>query len=469
MGGFAHMKTLIDRLRTDAGPGRSMLVDGGDLTQGSGVANLSGGMDMVALANQLGVDAMTGHWEFTYGEDGLHKIIAGLKGQFIAQNVFLTDDAAMANAPAFDPASGRVFPPYVIREIGGYQVAIIGQAFPYVPIAHPARFTPDWTFGIHPDTLQQTVDALRTVQKVDAVLLLSHNGMDTDLALAAKVTGIDIIMGGHTHDAVPVPQIVSNAGGKTFVTNAGTAGKFVAVLDLSLGKGALKGLNYTLVPVFSNEIKADPGVAQVVEQWRAPHKAMLEEELADVETLLYRRGNFTGTMDQLICDALLEQLDAQIVMSPGFRWGNTVLPGGKMTMEDLLSETAMTYPDVYVQMMSGAAIKSAMEDVCDNLFNPDPFYQQGGDMVRMGGMNYACAPANTIGNRISAMTLDNGETIDAAKMYKVAGWASVSKPQTTKPVWDVVADHLRAKKTVRIEKRNEIKVIGITNNPGYAV
>ena len=467
MGGFAQLKTLVDRLRTEAGPNRSLLVDGGDLTQGSGVANLSNGMDMVALANLLGTDAMTGHWEFTYGEAGLAKIIAGFKGKFIAQNVFLTDDAAFANAPAFDPASGRVFPPFVIRECGGYQIGIIGQAFPYVPIAHPARFTPDWTFGIHPDKLQSVVNDLRNNHKVDAVLLLSHNGMDTDLALAAQVQGIDIIMGGHTHDAVPVPQVVSNAGGKTFVTNAGCAGKFVAVLDLSLTKGALKGLQYSLLPVYTNEIKPDPAVVAEIDKWRAPHNAMLEEELAEVETLLYRRGNFTGTMDQMICDAILQELDAEIVLSPGFRWGNTVLAGDKITMEDVLSETAITYPDVYVQMMSGATIKSAMEDVCDNLFNPDPYYQQGGDMVRVGGMNYACAPAEKIGKRISAMTLDNGQPIDPAKMYKVAGWASVSQPQTTKPVWDVVATYLRDKKTVKISKPNQIKVIGVAGNPGY--
>ncbi|MDR3735406.1 MAG: thiosulfohydrolase SoxB [Acidobacteriaceae bacterium] len=468
MGGFAHLKTLIDQLRNQAGASRTMLVDGGDLTQGSGVANLSSGQDMIALANILGTDVLTGHWEFTYGEDGLAKLIAAFKGKFVAQNVFLTDDAAFANKPAFDPASGHVFPPFTIREMGGYQIGVIGQAFPYVPIAHPSRFVPDWTFGIHPDTMQKTVNELRNNHKVDAVVLLSHNGMDTDLALAAQVSGIDIIMGGHTHDAIPIPQIVKNPGGKTFVTNAGSAGKFVAVLDLSLSKGALKGLQYRLLPVYSNEIKADPVMAAEITKWRAPHQAMLEEKLADVETLLYRRGNFTGTMDQMICDALLQEMDAQIVLSPGFRWGNTVLAGGPMTMEDLLSETAMTYGDVYVSMMTGAQIKAAMEDVCDNLFNPDPFYQQGGDMVRVGGMNYACAPNEKIGNRISEMTLTNGQLLDAAKTYKVAGWASVSQPQNTPPVWDVVAKYLRDKKTVRITKPNVTKVIGIGKNAGYA-
>lgn len=468
MGGFAHLKALIDQLRLQAGPGRALLLDGGDLAQGSGVANLESGLDMIALANILGTDALTGHWEYTYGEAGLAKIIAAFKGKFIAQNVFLTDDAAFAGKPAFDTVTNRVFPPYLLRQCGGYQIGIIGQSFPYVPIAHPKQFTADWTFGIHPETLQMVVNDLRHDKKVDAVMLLSHNGMDTDLKLASQISGIDIIMGGHTHDGVPVPQIVKNPGGKTFVTNAGSAGKFVAVLDLSLGKGALKGLHYQLVPVYSDEIKPDPVMAAEIAKWRAPHQAMLTEELAEVETLLYRRGNFTGTMDQMICDALLQQLDAQIVLSPGFRWGNTVLAGGKITMEDLLSETAITYGDVYVQSMTGAALKNALEDVCDNLFNPDPYYQQGGDMVRVGGMNYACAPNQLVGNRISQMTLSNGELIDAAKTYKVAGWASVSQPQDTKPVWDVVADYLRGKKSVRIDKPSVTKLIGVGQNAGYA-
>ncbi|HQU02958.1 MAG TPA: metallophosphoesterase, partial [Acetobacteraceae bacterium] len=271
LGGFANLKTVIDQLRAEAGPGRSLLVDGGDLTQGSGVANLSQGLDMVALGNLLGIDIMTGHWEFTYGEAGLAKIIQAFKGKFVAQNVFLTDDASFANKPAFDATSGRVFPPYTIEERGGYQIAVIGQAFPYVPIAHPARFTPDWTFGIHPAKLQAVIDELRGKHKVDAVMLLSHNGMDVDLALASQVSGIDIIMGGHTHDAVPVPQLVINKSGKTFVTNAGTAGKFLAVLDLKLAKGRLVDLHYTLLPIYADMIKPDTAVTAEIAKWRAPH------------------------------------------------------------------------------------------------------------------------------------------------------------------------------------------------------
>jgi sulfur-oxidizing protein SoxB len=467
LGGFAQIKTAVDRLRAEAGPGRSLLVDGGDLCQGTGLANLTGGLDMVALANILGTEVMTGHWEFTYGEAGLRRIIAAFKGKFIAQNVFLTDTASFAGKPAFDPASGRVFPPYVISEIGGHPVAVIGQAFPYVPIAHPRRFTPDWTFGIHPEKLQKLVDGLRAKHKVDAVLLLSHNGMDVDLKLASQVSGIDIIIGGHTHDAVPVPQIVGNSGGKTFVTNAGTAGNFIGVLDLSLAKGRLTGLHYTLMPVYTDEIKPDPAIAAETAKWRVPHQAMLDEPLAEAGEVLYRRNNFHGSIDQVICDALRQEMDAEIAFSPGFRWGNTYLTGQTLTMGDLLSETAITYPSVYTQSMTGAEMKSVMEDVCDNLFNRDPYYQQGGDMIRVGGMNYACAPRENIGHRISAMTLDNGEPVEASKSYKTVSWASVNLPQTGKPVWEVVAANLRARKTITIAKPNIVKIIGIQGNPGF--
>jgi sulfur-oxidizing protein SoxB len=469
LGGFAEMKTVIDTLRAGAGAGKSMLLDGGDLCQGTGVANLTGGLSMVELGNLLGIDAMTGHWEFTYGQDGLGKIIKALHGTFIAQNVFLSAEAGMMGAAAFDQSTGQVFPPYVIKELGAYRVGVIGQAFPYVPIAHPRRFVPDWRFGIHADNLQKMIDELRQTHKVDAVLLLSHNGMAVDLKLASAVTGLDIILGGHTHDAVPAPVLVKNAGGTTIVTNAGTAGKFIAVLDLELGKGRLKDLHYRLLPIYTDRIKPDATVRAAIEAADAPHVAMLDEKLATTEALLYRRNNFYGSVDQVIMDATREEMDAQIAFSPGFRWGNSFLSGTALTMGDLLTETAITYPMAYVAMMTGADIKAMMEDVCDNLFNPNPYYQQGGDMIRVGGMNYACAPAKLIGHRISEMVLDNGETVEAGKTYKIVSWASVSLPQTGKPVWEVVAANLKRKKTVRLTKPNQVKLIGVAGNPGYAV
>ncbi|MDE2008147.1 MAG: thiosulfohydrolase SoxB [Rhodospirillales bacterium] len=468
LGGMAQLKTAIDALRASAGPGRSMLLDGGDLTQGSGMANLTAGQDMIALANLLGVEAMTGHWEFTYGADGIEKLIKAFKGKFLAQNVFLTDEAAMQGKPAFDTASGRVFPPYTIKTLGGRSVAVIGQAFPYVPIAHPRRFTPDWTFGIHPGKLQALVDALRGTHKVDCVLLLSHNGMPADLKLAAHVRGIDVILGGHTHDAVPLPVRIANAGGATLVTNAGTAGKFIGVLDLAIGKGRVTEIAYRLMPIYSEAIRPDPAVAKAIAHWRAPHEKMLGEKLADVETLLYRRNNFGGTVDRMITDALAAEMDAEIVLSPGFRWGATVLPGGAFTMEDLLAETAITYPSVTMTAMTGTELKATLEDVCDNLFNRDPYLQQGGDMARLGGMRYACAPRARIGHRISAMTLANGKPIEAAKSYKVASWASVSAAQTGKPIWEVVAGHLRRAKTIRVAADDGVKLLGVAGNPGLA-
>jgi S-sulfosulfanyl-L-cysteine sulfohydrolase len=467
MGGFAPLKTLVDRLRGEAGANNSILLDGGDLWQGSGLANAMQGADMVEAANLLGIEVMTGHWEFTYGEKVLRQNLERFKGEFIAQNVFLTEDAAFDNAPAFDPASGRVFKPSAIKEVGGYRIGIVGQAMPYVPVAHPKRFTPDWTFGIRDADLQKVVDRLRQQDKVDAVVLLSHNGMDVDLKLASRVTGIDVILGGHTHDAVPQPITVANAGGKTLVTNAGSSGKFLAVLDLDIGKGRINDIRYHLLPIYTNLLKPDAAMQALIDRLRAPHEAKFSEKLATADVLLYRRGNFTGTMDQVICDALRQQLDAQIALSPGFRWGSTVLSGQPIAMEDLLSETAITYPQVYVAEMTGAQIKAIMEDVVDNLFNADPYYQQGGDMVRVGGMDYACAPNESAGHRISEMTLDDGTPVDANKSYRVAGWASVN-PQDGKPVSEVVAAYLRAEKIVKIKRPNRVALKGVAGNPGIA-
>jgi len=467
LGGFAHFKTLIDRLRADAGAGRSLLLDGGDLWQGSGVANAMHGQDMVDAANLLGIEAMTGHWEFTYGEDTLRANLKHFKGEFLAQNVFLTEEAAFDSKPAYDASSGRVFKPATIQEVGGHRIGVIGQAFPYVPVAHPKRFVPDWTFGIRDSELQTVVDGLRQKGKVDAVVLLSHNGMDVDLKLAASITGIDVILGGHTHDVVPRPMVVKNAGGKTLVANGGSAGKFVGVLDLELAKGAVKGVRYNLLPVYAGLLKPDPEMQALIDHVSKPYVPVFSEKLAVAGELLYRRGNFNGTMDQLICDALRHELDAELAFSPGFRWGNTILPGQPITMGDVLSETAITYPEVYNIEMSGAQIKAVMEDVCDNLFNPDPYYQQGGDMVRVGGMDYVCAPGEEIGRRISSMTLDDGRKVEATKTYKVVGWASVN-PQTGKPVWEVVANYLRGEKTAKPKKFNQVALKGVSNNPGVA-
>ena len=466
LGGFAHLKTLIDRLRGDAGQGRSLLLDGGDLWQGSGLANAMQGADMVEAANLLGIEAMTGHWEFTYGEAALRANLARFKGEFLAQNVFLTEEAAFNDAKAFDTASGRVFKPATIKELGGHRVAVIGQAFPYVPIAHPKRFTPDWTFGIRDDELQKLVDGLRGNDKVDAVVLLSHNGMDVDLKLASRVSGIDVILGGHTHDAVPQPIPVTNAGGTTLVTNAGSSGKFLGVLDLELARGRVADLRYRLLPVFSELLKPDAAMAALIDRMREPHAAAYAARIATSDRLLYRRGNFGGSVDQLICDALRSEFDAEIALSPGFRWGNSVLPGQPVTIEDVLTETAITYPETYVAAMTGGQIKDILEDVCDNLFNADPYYQQGGDMVRVGGFTYTCTPAESVGRRISELKLENGRALEAGKSYKVAGWASVN-PQQGTPVWDVFAKHLAAGKMPEA-RGTGVTLKGVDDNPGIA-
>ncbi len=466
MGGFAHLKTLIDKLRADVGEHRSLLLDGGDLWQGTGLANAMRGGDMVSAANLLGIEAMTGHWEFTYGEEVLRANLARFKGEFLAQNVFLTEEAAFNDAKAFDAASGRVFKPATIKEIGGARIAVIGQAFPYVPVAHPRRFTPDWTFGIREEELQKLVDTLRGTEKVDAVILLSHNGMDVDLKLASRVTGIDVILGGHTHDAVPQPVAVNNAKGATRVTNAGSNGKFLAVLDLDIAKGHVADARYRLLPVYSELLKPDPAMQALIDQTQQPQVAAWSEGLGASDRLLYRRGNFEGTTDDLICDALRRELDAEIALSPGFRWGPTLLAGQAVLLEDVLAQTAITYPDTYVQRMTGGQIKDVLEDVCDNLFNADPYLQQGGDMVRVGGFSYRCSPAEAIGRRISDLTLDDGRALRAGKTYKVAGWASVN-PQEGKPVWDVVADHLRGGPRPPIGT-NKITLSGVDGNPGFA-
>ena len=468
MGGYAHLATLVARLRADAGSGNTLLLDGGDTWQGSWTAHSTQGTGMVGLQNLLGVDAMTSHFEMTYGEDKFRDNLKAFKGTFLAQNVFLTDEAAFNGAEAFDADSGRVFQPYIVKEAGGRRIAVIGQCFPYQPIAHPRRFVEDWTFGIRESDLQKVVDKVRGTERADAVVLLSHNGMDVDLKLASRVRGIDLILGGHTHDALPQPAVVANPGGKTLVTNGGSNGKFLGVIDLDVGQGRLNGVRYNLVPIFSNLLPADPAMASRVAELRQPDEAMLGEKLASAGELLYRRGNVAGTMDQILCDALMQELDAPIALTPGFRWGPSTLPGDAVTMEMVYAHTAITYPDAYVQEMTGDAIKTVLEDVCDNLFNPDPYVQQGGDMVRLGGLDYVCTPSAAMGRRISGLMLADGSLLEAGKTYKVAGWASVNLPQGKRPVWDVVATYLRGTGGIKPGRPGRVKLNGVDGNPGYA-
>jgi S-sulfosulfanyl-L-cysteine sulfohydrolase len=455
MGGFAHLKTLIGLVRAQRP--HSLLLDGGDNWQGSATSLWTQGADMIAASKLLGVDMMTGHWEFTYGARRVREAIdRDLKGsiEFLAQNVRTSD---------FDDP---VFKPYTLRELNGVPVAVIGQAFPYTPIANPRHFVPDWTFGIQEERLQRVIDEARK-KGAWAVVLLSHNGMDVDLKLASRVSGLDAILGGHTHDAVPQPVRVKNPTGTTLVTNAGSNGKFLAVLDLQVSRRGVTDHAYRLLPVFSNVLPADPAMSALIRQHRAPYEARLAETLALSEGLLYRRGNFTGTLDQMILDALLEVKQAEIAFSPGFRWGTSILPGASITLEDVMNATAITYPYVTVNAMTGAAIKDVLEDICDNLFNPDPYYQQGGDMVRIGGMQYDCRPREKIGNRISNMTF-NGKPVDAQRRYKVASWAPVAEGASGEPVWEIVAQYLKSRRTIAPPKVNRPVVPGLGDDPGFS-
>lgn len=459
VGGFAHLATLVKRLRASR-PG-SLLLDGGDTWQGSATSLWTNAQDMVDACKLLGVDIMTGHWEFTYGMERVKEIIekdfAG-KIDFVAQNVTTADFG--------DP----VFKPYVIREMNGVPCAIIGQAFPYTPIANPRYMVADWSFGIQDESMQKVVDEVRA-KGAQVVVVLSHNGMDVDLKMASRVRGIDAILGGHTHDGMPVASIVSNKGGQTIVTNAGSNGKFLGVLDFEVKDKKVSDFRYKLLPIFANMLPADREMDALITKVRAPYENKLGEVLAVTEGTLYRRGNFNGTGDQLLLDALIDVQGADLAFSPGFRWGTSLLQGQAITREWLMDMTATTYSYATVSEMSGAMIKTVLEDVCDNLFNPDPYYQQGGDMVRVGGLQYSCNPLAGMGKRIDNMRL-NGKLIEADKSYKVAGWAPVAeeaKSAGNKLVWDVVETWLKARGgKVAPRKLNMPKVEGVLPNPGYA-
>jgi len=471
VGGFAHLATLVKQLK--AGRPGAVLLDGGDTWQGTAMTLWTNAQIMIDASKKLGVDIMTAHWECTYGEARMLEGIAELeKGgmEFVAQNIFSAD---------FDE---RVFKPYVIREMNGVKVAVVGQAFPYSPIANPKHLIPNWSYGIRDQEMQQAVDEARG-KGAQVVVVLSHNGMDVDLKMASRVTGIDAILGGHTHDAVPAPILVDNAGGKTLVCNSGSNSKYLSVLDFDVKNGKVQGYKFTMLPVFSNFLAEDKDMAEFLDQSHNVDitfggktfnaKQQLSKVLAKNDVLLYRRGNFSGTWDQLICDGLMEVMGADASFSPGVRWGTSLVPGADITYEDMMTQCALTYPNVTVNEFTGEQIKSILEDVCDNIFNKDPYYQQGGDMVRVGGIQYAVEPDGETGKRITAMEI-NGKPIDASKKYKIAGWASVSEPgqipgDTGKMIWDVLEEYLTHKKHIQKVDLNSPKLIGMDRNPGVSL
>jgi sulfur-oxidizing protein SoxB len=442
MGGMDRVATVVKSIRADRP--EAIILDGGDTWHGSMTSLLTKGQDVVNVMNKLGVEAMTSHWEWTLGTERVTEIVEALPFPFLGQNIF----EAEWNEPAFEP--------YTWFERGGAKIAVIGQAFPYMPIANPGWMFPEYSFGIREERMQEMVNEVRA-EGADLVVVLSHNGFDTDRMMASRVSGIDVILTGHTHDAIPEPVLV----GQTILIASGSHGKFVSRVDLDVRDGKMMGFRHKLIPIFADVITPDAEMAALIDAERAPFKEQLEEVIGTTDSLLYRRGNFNGTWDDLICDAMLSERDAEIVMSPGVRWGASVMPGENITREDIHNATSMSYPNCYRTEMTGEFLNVILEDVADNLFNPDPYYQQGGDMVRVGGMGYSIDVSKTMGNRISNMNLlKTGEAIDPARTYTVAGWASVNEGTEGPPIWDVVEAHIRKIGTVKLEPNTSVKVTG---------
>jgi sulfur-oxidizing protein SoxB len=507
-GGYPQIKSLLDMLREQAGGLENTLtLDGGDLWQGSGTSLWTRGVDMVEASNILGLDVMVGHWEFTYRENEVLSNVALFKGDFIGQNVRVKEDALFGDKYAkmvekydgrglYDEEAGYAFRPYVIKNVGGARIAVVGQAFPRTANANPQEFFPDWSFGLREDDMISLVEDIRGEEQPDAIVLLSHNGMDVDIKMAQRIPGLNAVFGGHTHDGMPKPIKVKNDGGnECWVTNAGSNGKYVGVMDFDIDNG-IKNMTYHMMPIISDWLPADKEMSAFIKQMRSKvyddkiiesraskyfynpkrvgktYEQILGEKLAIADRLLYRRGNFMGTWDQVLCNALRHEYGADVAMSAGVRWGTTTLKGEWITMEDVMTQCSMTYAETYVQEMKGKDLLNILEGVADNLFDPDPYLQSGGDMVRVGGLDYTIDPSKKLGERITDARLDNGKLIEAETMYKVSGWASVNRTPEGRLMWDVVRDYILATKgkddVLHLPKINHPKLIGVKDNPGIA-
>ena len=444
MGGMDRIAALVAAIRAERGPNNVLLLDGGDSWQGSWTSLQTKAQDMVDVLSALKVDAMVGHWEFTYGAERVMEIAKQAPFAFLAQNVRDSE----WQEPVFE--ARKMF------ERGGAKVAVIGQALPRTAIANPRWMFPKWEFGIREEDLQKQVDHARA-EGASVVVLLSHNGFDVDRKLASRVKGLDVILTAHTHDAMPGLIRVGDA----VLVAAGSHGKFLSRLDIDIRDRKVAGVRFKLMPVFSDAITPDPAMASLVEKIRAPFAKELARPVGKTDTLLYRRGNFNGTFDDLICAAMHSERDVEIALSPGFRWGGTLLPGETITWENITNATAITYPNCYRTQMTGLQLKETLEDIADNIFHPDPYFQGGGDMVRIGGMGYTIDISKPMGSRISQMTyLKTGQPIDAAKTYSVAGWASINQNTEGPPIWEVLAAHIAKAGAVNISPNSAVRVTG---------
>jgi len=464
LGGYSYLKTVVDNLRNEA-DGKALLLDGGDTWQGSGLSLFTNGEDMVESSNILGVDVMTGHWEFTYGQSQFIKNINKFKGEFVAHNISLTEEAQFDGEEAYDDF-GHFQKPYTIKNINNHRIAIIGQAFPYTPIANPGRFVNNLTFGIRENELQELVNRINQNDKPDIIVLLSHNGVDVDKKLASRVKGIDIILGGHTHDVIPKPIEIINERHRSIIINSGCSGKFLSVLDLDIHSKSSFDYRYNLLPIFSNKIKPSETMTKFIEKKTKPFESALNEVIGYSNHELYRRGTFTGSFDNLLCKSLNSVMDSEISLSPGFRWGTSLPKNSDIKMSDIYNQTAITYPNTYRRELNGSTLKNILEDVADNIFNPDPYMQQGGDMVRTAGLLYDITPSNIIGKRISNLKLSNGNFIEPNKKYVISGWASVNQIETGKPIWEITREYLQNNKIYSSQDNEKPRILGESDNLG---
>ena len=444
LGGLDRTASLIKKIRAERGEDKVLLLDGGDTWQGSYTSLKTQGEDMLEAMNLLKPDAMVGHWEFTLGQERLSELIDKIDFPFLGGNVFDTE----WDEPVFESTS--------YFEKGGVKVAVIGQHFPYTPIANPRYLVDGWSFGIRPEIIQKNINKAKK-NGAEVVVLLSHNGFDVDQKLASILDNVDVILTGHTHDAIPRAIKIKN----TLLLSSGSHGKYLGRIDLKVDNGKVVDFSSNLIPIFSDVIQPDPEMTRLIDKIREPYEEECNRVVGEAETLLYRRGNFGGPWDSVICDAIIQERDTEISLSPGFRWGTTLLPGQKITIDDIYSQTSMNYPEVYRTEMNGETIKNLLEDVCDNIFNPDPFFQQGGDMVRVGGMTYTCQPKETMGNRISDLKLSNGEKIESQKKYTIGGWGSINPKVEGPPIYKLLEDYVSGEKIIKPKHNNPVKIMGI--------